>query len=63
MRALLVLLGVLVLGFTAYVLQVNESQMPEELGDVAWLRDFDAAAAQAKAKGLPMFVQFQEVPG
>lgn len=63
MRALLSLLVLLVLGFTAFVLHAKEPKSPEELGSVAWLRDIDAASAKAKAKGLPLFVQFQEVPG
>ena len=36
---------------------------PEELGAVAWGRDFEAARAQSRASGKPMFVLFTEVPG
>lgn len=34
-----------------------------ELGDVVWLRDFEAAQAQASAQGKPLLLLFQEVPG
>jgi len=36
---------------------------PPELGTVRWLRDFDAAAARARERGLPLLVLFTEVPG
>lgn len=36
---------------------------PPELGAVRWLRDFDAAAAQARERGLPLLVLFTEVSG
>src|SRR5688572_28455828 len=36
---------------------------PRELGDVAWLRNFDQAQAQAKASGKPILILFDEVPG
>jgi len=36
---------------------------PEELGKVNWLRDYDAALAQAKASERPVLILFQEVPG
>ena len=39
------------------------AQSPVELGDVRWGRDFDAALRQAEAKGKPVFLLFQEVPG
>ena len=38
-------------------------KQPEELGRVRWLRDFDQAIAQSKAKNKPLFVLFTEVPG
>jgi len=34
-----------------------------ELGDVAWLRDYDYATALAAAHGKPVLLLFQEVPG
>ncbi len=34
-----------------------------ELGQVSWQRDFDAALAEAREAGKPVFVLFQEVPG
>ena len=36
---------------------------PRELGDVAWLRNFDRAQAEAKASGKPILILFDEVPG
>ena len=34
-----------------------------ELGDVAWLRDYDYATALAAAHGKPVLLLFQKVPG
>ncbi len=34
-----------------------------ELGEVRWMRDFDAALAQSAATGMPVLVLFDEVPG
>lgn len=34
-----------------------------ELGQVRWRRDYDAARAEARERGRPLFVLFQEVPG
>lgn len=36
---------------------------PVEVGAVNWLRDHDAALAQSKESGKPVFLLFQEVPG
>ncbi|MCI5058442.1 MAG: thioredoxin family protein [Flavobacteriales bacterium] len=36
---------------------------PEELGSVNWLRDYDQALLNAKEKGKPILILFQEVPG
>jgi hypothetical protein len=36
---------------------------PKELGDVAWLRNFDKAQAEAKSSGKPILILFDEVPG
>lgn len=36
---------------------------PIELGQVNWHKDLDSAMKLAKKKKLPLFVQFQEVPG
>lgn len=36
---------------------------PEELGAVAWERDFSVAEERARNTGLPIFALFQEVPG
>ena len=35
----------------------------EELGNVAWGRDLDAAKAKSAETGKPILVLFQEVPG
>lgn len=39
------------------------SDNPQELGDVEWGRDLDAAFEVSKGSGKPVFVQFQEIPG
>lgn len=39
------------------------TSQPEELGRVAWSRDWDAAIERAKAEKKPLFVLFTEVPG
>lgn len=39
------------------------AENPRELGQVAWLRDWDTAAARSRADGRPLFVLFQEIPG
>lgn len=36
---------------------------PEELGKVAWLRDYDKAISKASAEGKCVLILFQEVPG
>jgi hypothetical protein len=36
---------------------------PVELGRVAWLRNYEAAAKQAKRTRKPVLLLFQEVPG
>lgn len=36
---------------------------PEELGDVRWMRDYEAAMARAQERDVPVFILFQEVPG
>ena len=38
-------------------------EQPEELGKVKWMRNYDVALKQAKAKGKPIMLVFQEVPG
>ncbi len=37
--------------------------VPVELGQVDWIRNFDEAAAKAKQENKPLLVLFQEVPG
>lgn len=41
----------------------TSAKNPPELGDVKWIRGFDAAAARAKELHKPVLVLFQEVPG
>lgn len=36
---------------------------PPELGEVRWLRDWNAAAAELRRAGIPLLVLFQEIPG
>lgn len=42
---------------------VQKINQPIELGQVHWLRDYDAALELSKEKNLPVFIFFQEVPG
>lgn len=44
------------------IVAVNTDQ-PEELGLVHWLRDLDTGKAEAEKTGKPMLILFQEVPG
>ncbi len=44
-------------------LLVAVTQEPRELGEVEWGRDLDAALAEAKTSGKPLWVLFQEIPG
>ncbi|MFQ5424087.1 MAG: VPGUxxT family thioredoxin-like (seleno)protein, type 2 [Phycisphaerae bacterium] len=43
--------------------QARAPAVPKELGRIAWLRGFEAAARRAKAERKPLLVLFQEVPG
>lgn len=45
------------------LLAAESDPTPIELGSIAWLRDFDAAATRAKAENRDLFLLFQEVPG
>jgi len=40
-----------------------QEQTPRELGDIAWLRDFEAAKKAATKVDKPLLLLFQEVPG
>jgi len=54
------------LGFSAIEAQktvTNPQDQPQELGSVAWYRNYDMALAQAQKTGKPVFILFQEVPG
>ncbi len=42
---------------------VRISAQPRELGQIAWLRDFDKALVTAKKENKPILLLFQEVPG
>lgn len=63
-RSRLLLAG---LWFAAAMLAVQAvaatGEAPRELGQVEWQRDFDAALAQSREDGRPLFVLFQEIPG
>lgn len=55
------------LRFIAYLLGMQNQTISfrehRELGDVAWLRDFDQALEQAAKQDKPVLMLFQEVPG
>lgn len=43
--------------------QVAPEDRPQELGAIAWERDFDAALTASERSGRPVLLLFQEVPG
>lgn len=43
--------------------QAADPQPPRELGDVKWLRSFEAAQSLAEQESKPIFLLFQEIPG
>lgn len=45
------------------VLSFSSIQAQQELGDVDWLRDYDAAVKEAEKSNKLIFILFQEVPG
>ena len=45
------------------LLAAESDPTPVELGSIAWLRDFDAAATRAQAENRDLLLLFQEVPG
>ena len=48
----------------ASLLPANDRiEQPEELGQVRWRRDFDAALLEAQETDKPVLILFQEVPG
>jgi len=60
------ILGAAVLSFRPTVIRADskrDAAGPRELGRIAWLRGFDAAAKTAAIEKKPMLVLFQEVPG
>ncbi|MCR9098025.1 MAG: thioredoxin family protein [bacterium] len=56
----LVIAGLL---FVATRVDAERSATPAELGEVAWLRNYDEAARSSADSGKPVFLLFQEVPG
>lgn len=60
---LLALAGLVILLISSPVAHTAPDDIPVELGAVAWRRDFDAAAKEARAAERPLLVLFQEVPG
>ena len=44
-------------------LPVIQIDQPQELGAIAWTRDFEAGRAAVEKNGKPMLLLFQEVPG
>lgn len=43
--------------------RTNPNNQDEELGKVAWLRDYDTALSLSKKENKPVLILFQEVPG
>lgn len=43
--------------------RTQPEKQAQELGKIAWYRDYDQALALAKKNGKPVFLLFQEVPG
>lgn len=43
--------------------RTNPKNQDEELGNVAWLRDYDTALSLSQKEGKPVLILFQEVPG
>ena len=41
----------------------SSAKNPTEVGTVSWRRDYNAALADSKKSGKPIFLFFQEVPG
>lgn len=53
----------LIAWFAFALLAFARAENPEEVGDVAWGRNYEQALAKAKETGKPIFLLFQEVPG
>ncbi len=58
-----ILTAIIVLAFCASAYGSQTAQNSEEVGNVNWGRDFDAALQMSAASGKPVLVLFQEVPG
>lgn len=43
--------------------KTNPNNQDEELGNVAWFRDYDTALEQSQKQNKPVLILFQEVPG
>lgn len=64
LRISLSILGLVIsFSMTAQLSFTVPKNNPVELGKVNWLRNYDEALAKSEEKGLPVFIQFQEVPG
>ena len=62
-RAMLMFTTLFLVAAVARPFPTAAAENPRELGQVTWLRDWDAAAARSQASGRPLFVLFQEIPG
>ncbi len=56
-------LAALLLGVSQAGCQAENHNIPVEVGNVSWGRDFPAALKASKTTGKPVFLLFQEVPG
>jgi hypothetical protein len=43
--------------------RASGAEQPRELGNVRWMRDLEQARTEARARGKPIFLLFQEIPG
>jgi len=63
-QTLLISMRTLLIAILASILlSTAQAGNPEEVGDVAWGRDYETALATAQETGKPIFLLFQEVPG
>lgn len=46
-----------------FILNIGSLVGQVELGQVKWLRDYDAAIAESKKSNKPIYILFQEIPG
>lgn len=62
-RPAIVLIVILISATSLAQQRTNPKNQDEELGKVAWLRDYDTAIALSKKENKPVLILFQEVPG